>query len=145
MAVWLPERRTLAVGQMGGEGATWIGLAPFRRDAAHLPEHGRRHLLPFGYLAIRAAVAANVNITYKILVNGAVAMTGGQPIEGEPMAGEITTPEIVQQLQAEGLERIAVVSDDSTSTRAASFRPNVRCITATRSTSCRRSCAKSRV
>ena len=65
-----------------------------------------------GLLAIRAAVAANVNITYKILVNGAVAMTGGQPIEGEEMAGEITTPEIARQLAGEGIERIAVLSDD---------------------------------
>ena len=49
---------------------------------------------------------------YKILVNGAVAMTGGQPIEGEAFSGEITTPEIARQLAAEGIERIAVVSDD---------------------------------
>ena len=61
---------------------------------------------------IRAAVTAGVNITYKVLVNGAVAMTGGQPIEGEPLEGEVTVPEIVAQLAAEGVKRIAVVSDD---------------------------------
>jgi indolepyruvate ferredoxin oxidoreductase len=65
-----------------------------------------------GLLAIRAAVTAGVHITYKILVNGAVAMTGGQPIEGEPLEGEVTVPEIARQLAAEGVRRIAVVSDD---------------------------------
>jgi len=112
MAVWLPERRTLAVGQMGGEGAAWIGQAPFT-DTPHIFQNlGDGTYFHSGLLAIRAAVTANVDITYKILVNGAVAMTGGQPIEGEPMAGEITTPEIVRQLDAEGVRHIAVVSDD---------------------------------
>ncbi|MFP6630550.1 MAG: indolepyruvate ferredoxin oxidoreductase family protein [Myxococcota bacterium] len=112
MAVWLPERRTLAVGQMGGEGAAWIGQAPFT-DTPHIFQNlGDGTYFHSGLLAIRAAVTANVNITYKILVNGAVAMTGGQPIEGEPMDGDVTTPEIVKQLDAEGVRHIAVLSDD---------------------------------
>ena len=112
MAVWLPERRTLAVNQMGAEGANWIGQAPFV-DIPHIFQNmGDGTYFHSGLLAIRAAVAANVNITYKILVNGAVAMTGGQPIEGEEMAGEITTPEIAHQLAGEGIEHIVVLSDD---------------------------------
>jgi indolepyruvate ferredoxin oxidoreductase len=112
MAVWLPERRTLAVTQMGGEGANWIGQAPFT-DTPHIFQNlGDGTYFHSGLLAIRAAVTADVNITYKILVNGAVAMTGGQPIEGEPMEGEVTAPEIARQLAAEGVRRIAVLSDD---------------------------------
>jgi len=112
MVAWMPERRTLAVGQMGGEGANWIGQSPFV-DVDHIFQNlGDGTYFHSGLLAIRAAIAANVNITYKLLVNGAVAMTGGQPIEGEEMAGEITTPEIARQLAAEGITRIAVLSDD---------------------------------
>jgi len=111
MAVWLPERRTLAVTQMGGEGANWIGAAPFTETPHIFQNIGDGTYFHSGLLAIRAAVAARVNITYKVLANGAVAMTGGQPIEGEPMAGEITVPEIARQLDAEGVRRIAVVSD----------------------------------
>jgi indolepyruvate ferredoxin oxidoreductase len=111
MAVWLPARRTLAVTQMGGEGANWIGIAPFN-DTPHIFQNlGDGTYFHSGLLAVRAAVAAGVNITYKVLANGAVAMTGGQPIEGEPMAGEVTVPEIARQLDAEGVKRIAVVSD----------------------------------
>jgi indolepyruvate ferredoxin oxidoreductase len=112
MAVWLPDRRTLAVTQMGGEGANWIGAAPFT-DTPHIFQNlGDGTYFHSGLLAIRAAVTAKVDITYKILANGAVAMTGGQPIEGEPMAGEIAVPEIARQLRAEGVERIAVVSNE---------------------------------
>jgi indolepyruvate ferredoxin oxidoreductase len=112
MAVWLPGRRTLAVTQMGGEGANWIGSAPFT-DTPHVFQNlGDGTYFHSGLLAIRAAVTAGVHITYKILVNGAVAMTGGQPIEGEPLEGEVTVPEIAAQLRAEGVRRIAVVSDD---------------------------------
>ncbi len=112
MAVWLPERRTLAVTQMGGEGANWIGQAPFV-DTKHIFQNiGDGTYFHSGLLAIRAAVAANVNITYKILLNGAVAMTGGQPIEGEPaLDGAVTAPEVARQLDAERVRRIAVVSD----------------------------------
>lgn len=112
MAVWLPDRRTLAVNQMGGEGANWIGQSPFTGVDHIFQNMGDGTYFHSGLLAIRAAIAADVNITYKILVNGAVAMTGGQPIEGEEMAGEITTPEIARQLVGEGIERIAVLSDD---------------------------------
>ena len=112
MAVFLPERRTLAVNQMGAEGANWIGQAPFTEVDHIFQNMGDGTYFHSGLLAIRAAVAANVNITYKILVNGAVAMTGGQPIEGEEMAGEITTPEIARQLASEGIERIAVLSNE---------------------------------
>jgi indolepyruvate ferredoxin oxidoreductase len=112
MAVWLPERRTLAVTQMGGEGAAWIGQAPFTETPHIFQNLGDGTYFHSGLLAIRAAVSAGVSITYKILVNGAVAMTGGQRIEGESLEGEITTPEIVRQLEAEGVGRIAVVSDD---------------------------------
>ncbi len=112
MAVWLPDRRTLAVTQMGGEGANWIGAAPFTELQHVFQNIGDGTYFHSGLLAIRAAVAAQVPITYKILVNGAVAMTGGQPIEGEPLQGEITVPEIARQLDAEGVRRIAVVSED---------------------------------
>ena len=65
-----------------------------------------------GLLAVRANVAANTNITYKILVNGAISMTGGQPIEGESFDGGVTAPHVAQQVHAEGVTRIALVSDD---------------------------------
>ncbi len=111
MAVWLPGRNTLAVTQMGGEGANWIGQAPFTETRHLFQNMGDGTYFHSGLLAIRAAVTAGVNITYKILANGAVAMTGGQPIEGESLAGEITVPEIARQLAAEGVREIAVVSD----------------------------------
>ena len=114
MAVWLPGRNTLAVTQMGGEGTNWIGAAPFTETPHLFQNLGDGTYFHSGLLAIRAAVAANVNITYKILANGAVAMTGGQPIEGEPMEGEVTVPEIARQLHAEGVKHIRVVSNEPT-------------------------------
>jgi len=114
MAVWLPERRTFGATQMGGEGANWIGTAPFSSLPHVFQNLGDGTYFHSGLLAIRACVAANVNITYKVLVNGAVAMTGGQPIEGEPLEGEVTCPEIARQLVAEGVKRVVVVTDDVT-------------------------------
>ncbi len=108
----LPERHTLSYTQMGGEGANWIGITPFS-DTAHMFQNlGDGTYAHSGSLAVRASVAAGVNITYKILVNGAVAMTGGQPIEGyESLDSFGLVHAIVRQLEAEGVKKIAVVTD----------------------------------
>ncbi len=92
---------------MGGEGAPWIGQAPFSTLPHVFANLGDGTYFHSGYLAIRAAVAANVNLTYKILYNDAVAMTGGQPIDGI-----ITVPMMAQQIAAEGIKRIALVTED---------------------------------
>jgi indolepyruvate ferredoxin oxidoreductase len=106
MAQWM-DRRTETFTQMGGEGATWIGQAPFTGTQHIFANLGDGTYMHSGSLAIRAAKAAGVNITYKILVNDAVAMTGGQPIEGSP-----TVPQILQQLAAEGITTLHLVSDE---------------------------------
>ena len=112
MAASLPERNTMPATQMGGEGATWIGQAPFTATKHMFQNLGDGTYFHSGLLAVRAAVAADVNITYKVLLNGAIAMTGGQQIEGEEFPGELTGPHVANQLAAEGVKRIALVSDD---------------------------------
>ncbi|HEX9450352.1 MAG TPA: indolepyruvate ferredoxin oxidoreductase family protein [Burkholderiales bacterium] len=92
---------------MGGEGAPWIGQAPFSKRSHIFANLGDGTYFHSGSLAIRAALAANVNITYKILYNDAVAMTGGQPVDGQ-----ISVSLIAQQMAAEGVKRIAVVTEE---------------------------------
>ena len=93
--------------QMGGEGAPWIGQAPFSKRKHIFANLGDGTYFHSGHLAVRAAVAAKVNITYKILYNDAVAMTGGQPIDGT-----LTVHMLARQMDAEGVSRIALVSED---------------------------------
>ncbi|WP_229412777.1 indolepyruvate ferredoxin oxidoreductase family protein [Massilia sp. Root335] len=101
-----PEMNKLTT-HMGGEGAPWIGQAAFS-DVPHVFQNlGDGTYFHSGYLAVRAAIAAKVNITYKILYNDAVAMTGGQPVDGTT-----SVPLIARQMAAEGVKRIALVTED---------------------------------
>jgi len=106
MAQWM-DRRTQGFTQMGGEGANWIGEAPFSRRGHVFQNIGDGTYNHSGYMAIRAAAASGVNITYKILFNDAVAMTGGQRNDGG-----LTVDQIARQVAAEGAKVIRVVTDE---------------------------------
>ena len=107
MAMFHPERRTVYATHMGGEGVNWIGHAPFTEEPHVFANLGDGTYDHSGLLAVRAAIAAGVNITYKILYNDAVAMTGGQPL-----GGEVRVDSIVRQMVAEGAEKVVVMSDE---------------------------------
>ncbi len=106
MATWLSPEHTQTFSQMGGEGVPWIGQAPFTSTPHVFANLGDGTYMHSGILAIRASVAAKVNITYKILYNDAVAMTGGQPHDGT-----LSVPIIARQLLAEGVANVVVVTD----------------------------------
>ena len=106
MANWM-DREVYSYSQMGGEGVAWIGQAPFVKTKHIFQQLGDGTYYHSGILAIRSAVAAKINITYKILFNDAVAMTGGQPVDGQ-----LTVPQITHQVRNEGIRRIAVVTDE---------------------------------
>jgi indolepyruvate ferredoxin oxidoreductase len=106
MVNWM-DRSTSTFTQMGGEGVPWVGQAPFTTDKHIFANLGDGTYYHSGVLAIRQSLAAGVNITYKILFNGAVAMTGGQPVDGQ-----IDVSGITRELEAEGVKRILVVSDE---------------------------------
>src|SRR5262245_10389189 len=107
MALSVPNRRTQTISHMGAEGVTWIGQAPFTSEQHVFQNLGDGTYYHSGLMAIRASAAAGVNITYKILFNDAVAMTGGQPHDGP-----LTVPEISHQVAAEGARRVVVVTDE---------------------------------
>ena len=106
MAHWM-DRSTEGFTQMGGEGTNWIGEAPFSKTPHVFQNLGDGTYIHSGSLAIRAARAAGVNMTFKILYNDAVAMTGGQSLDGG-----MTVPMIVDQVLAEGIEKVVVVTDE---------------------------------
>ena len=106
MSQWM-DRNTATFTQMGGEGTPWIGQAAFSNAGHIFANLGDGTYYHSGLLAIRACVAAGVNITYKILYNDAVAMTGGQPVEGQPTVADISL-----QVYAEGAKKVVIVSDE---------------------------------
>ena len=106
MVQWM-DRDTLGFTHMGAEGANWVGQAPFSKRKHIFQNIGDGTYFHSGTMAIRAAVSSGINITYKILFNDAVAMTGGQGFDG-PM----TVQSIIQQMYAEGAKRVDVVSDE---------------------------------
>lgn len=100
------DRKAETFTQMGGEGVSWVGQAPFTKTKHVFQNLGDGTYFHSGLLAIRQTIASGVNITYKILYNDAVAMTGGQPLDGQ-----ISVEKMIFQLRGEGVSRIAVVSD----------------------------------
>jgi indolepyruvate ferredoxin oxidoreductase len=106
MVTWM-DRKTDTFTQMGGEGVPWIGQSPFTNTDHIFQNLGDGTYFHSGSLAIRACVAAKVNITFKILYNDAVAMTGGQPVDGS-----LSVQEMARQVAAEGVKKIVLVSDD---------------------------------
>ncbi len=106
MVQWM-DRNTAGYTQMGGEGASWIGEAPFSQRQHMFQNIGDGTYYHSGILALRASVASGVNVTFKILFNDAVAMTGGQPMDGP-----LTPSAISQQVYGEGAKRIAIVTDE---------------------------------
>jgi indolepyruvate ferredoxin oxidoreductase len=101
------DRDTSGLTQMGGEGTDWIGLSRYISMPHVFQNMGEGTYFHSGYLAIRQAVAAKANITYKILFNDAVAMTGGQPVDGT-----LSVPQICQQMLGEGVRRVVITTDD---------------------------------
>jgi indolepyruvate ferredoxin oxidoreductase len=109
MSIWM-DRSTIGFTQMGGEGVPWVGQQPFTTDKHIFANLGDGTYFHSGLLAVRQAIAADVNITYKILYNDAVAMTGGQPVGERPEGHSVV--QIAQSMQAEGAAKIVVVTDE---------------------------------
>jgi len=108
MAVWM-DRSTSTFSQMGGEGVAWVGQAPFTTDAHVFANLGDGTYFHSGSLAIRQSIAAGVNITYKVLYNDAVAMTGGQQVGERPEGHSVT--QIMNSLVSEGVSKLVIVTD----------------------------------
>jgi indolepyruvate ferredoxin oxidoreductase len=106
MALWM-NRETVGFTAMGGEGANWVGEAPFSKTGHIFQNLGDGTYNHSGSLAIRFALSSKANVTYKILFNDAVAMTGGQAHEGG-----LTVDQITNQVRADGVQRIAIVTDE---------------------------------
>ncbi len=110
MTTWMPDRNTSTFTQMGGEGVTWVGQAPFTTDKHVFANLGDGTYFHSGLLAIRQSIASGANITYKLLYNDAVAMTGGQTVGERPEGHSVA--QIAHSLRAEGVVKLVVVTDD---------------------------------
>jgi indolepyruvate ferredoxin oxidoreductase len=115
------NRNTAGFTQMGGEGASWMGEAPFVKTKHVFQNIGDGTYFHSGFLAVRAAIASGVNVTFKILYNDAVAMTGGQHIDGN-----LTPAQIARELLAEGVKKVDVVTDEPDKYGPDAFPPEVR-------------------
>jgi indolepyruvate ferredoxin oxidoreductase len=109
MATWM-DRSTETFTQMGGEGVPWVGQAPFTNEAHIFANLGDGTYFHSGLLAIRQSIAAGVNITYKLLYNDAVAMTGGQQVGERPEGHSVT--QIMKSLVSEGVAKLVIVTDE---------------------------------
>ncbi|MEJ8811963.1 indolepyruvate ferredoxin oxidoreductase family protein [Variovorax ureilyticus] len=109
MATWM-DRSTIGFTQMGGEGVPWVGQQPFTNEQHIFANLGDGTYFHSGLLAIRQSIAAGVNITYKILYNDAVAMTGGQQVGERPEGHSVL--QIAESLHAEGAAKVVVVTDE---------------------------------
>jgi len=109
MSIWM-DRATVGFTQMGGEGVPWVGQQPFSHDRHMFANLGDGTYFHSGILAIRQSIAAGVNITYKLLYNDAVAMTGGQQVGERPEGHSVV--QIAQSMRAEGAKRITIVTDE---------------------------------
>jgi len=107
MAMLIDPRKTTTTSHMGAEGVMWLGQQPFTAEKHVFANIGDGTFAHSGFLAIRQAIAAKVPMTYKLLYNGFVSMTGGQPVEGS-----LTPPQILASLAGEGIRKMALVTDD---------------------------------
>jgi indolepyruvate ferredoxin oxidoreductase len=122
MTVWM-NRSTVGFTQMGGEGVPWVGQQPFSNDQHMFANLGDGTYFHSGLLAVRQSIAAGVNITYKILYNDAVAMTGGQQVGERPEGHSVV--QIAQSMRAEGAVKIVVVTDEPEKYQGVELAPGV--------------------
>jgi indolepyruvate ferredoxin oxidoreductase len=122
MSVWM-DRSTSTFSQMGGEGVAWVGQAPFTKDTHVFANLGDGTYFHSGSLAIRQSIAAGVNVTYKVLYNDAVAMTGGQQVGERPEGHSVL--QIVNSLVSEGVAKLVVVTDQPEKYAGVALAPGV--------------------
>jgi len=122
MAVWM-DRSTSTFTQMGGEGVPWVGQAPFTKDKHIFANLGDGTYFHSGSLAIRMAIASGVNITYKLLYNDAVAMTGGQQVGERPEGHSVL--QIQKSMVAEGVKKVVIVTDQPEKYQGAALEPGI--------------------
>ena len=122
MAVWM-DRSTTTFSQMGGEGVAWVGQSPFTKDTHVFANLGDGTYFHSGILALRQSIAAGVNITYKILYNDAVAMTGGQRVGERPEGHSVL--QIMKSCLSEGAAKLVIVTDEPVKYEGVALEPGV--------------------